>query len=133
MSPFQPSPVLLALIVLNSFIYFECLALLALGRTAFSRGPARLAALLSLVLASLGIYAGLAPILAPHYGLAELPRLPALSRLLTWQQGLPAQLLASAPLALSAILPGRRLRGIDILHGLLIATLLGLWTAARYI
>ncbi|WP_353475139.1 hypothetical protein PVT71_16400 [Salipiger sp. H15] len=132
MSPFQPSPVLLALIVLKSFVYFELLALLALGRTLFGRGPSRLAALVSLGLACLGSYAGLAPMLAPQYGLTGPPLLPALSRLLTWQQGLPALLLASAPLALSAALPSRRLRGIDMLHGLLIATLLALWLAARY-
>ncbi len=133
MTLFEPSPLLIALIVLKSFVYLEVLALLALLRGLFARGPARLAALLSLVLAGCGIYANFAPTLAASYGLSDVPLLPSVSRLLAWQQGLPALLLASAPLALSAALPGRRFRTIDILHMLLIAGLVGLWLAARFV
>lgn len=133
MTPFTPSPVLVALIVLKSFIYLEVLALLALARVVLGGGPARLAALLSLALAAVGLYASLGPALASAQGLAYPPLVPALARALSWQQGIPALLLASAPLALSAGLPGRRFRLIDMLHMLLIAALLGLWLAARFV
>lgn len=133
MSFFEPSPLLVAFILFKSFVYLEVLALLALVRGLFARGPSRQAALLSLVLAGVGIYASFAPTLAAGQGLPALPLLPAISRLLTWQQGLPALLLASVPLALSAGLPGRRFRAIDFLHMLLIAALVGLGLAARFV
>ncbi|MBE9636431.1 hypothetical protein [Salipiger mangrovisoli] len=129
MSPFEPSPLLLALIVFKSFVYLECLALLALTRGLFGRGPSRLAALVTLALAALGILESIAPL----YAAAHASLLPTLSRFLAWQQGAPALLLASLPLALSAVLPGRRFRAIDILHMILLAALLGLWLAARFV
>ncbi len=127
MSLFEPSPLLLALIVFKSFVYLEVLSILALVRSLFGRGPSRMAAMLSLILAALGIYESIAPVYV------HVRSLPALSRLLAWQQGLPALLLASLPLALSAALPGRRFRLIDVLHIALVAALFGLWLAAGFV
>ena len=44
-----------------------------------------------------------------------------------------ALLLASAPLLVSAVLPGRRAAWIDALHVILIGGLLGLWAATRWL
>ena len=55
MTFFEPSPLLLALIFVRTFVYLEVLALLALARGLIARGPARLAALLALLLALAGL------------------------------------------------------------------------------
>ncbi|ANT61017.1 hypothetical protein AYJ57_11965 [Salipiger sp. CCB-MM3] len=129
MSLFEPTPLLLSFILLKSFGYPAVLALLSLLRALVARGPAQLAALPSLLMAALVLYAGLAPALQ----LTQNPLYPPLSHALALSQGLPALLIASAPLALSAFLGGRRWRWIDALHLLLVLALLGLWLATHYI
>ena len=129
MTFFEPSPLLLALIFVRTFVYLEVLALLALARGLIARGPARLAALLALLLA----LAGLALAFAPALNLNQGPVFAMASQAMTRGQGLPALLLASAPLLVSAVLPGRRAAWIDALHVILIGTLLGLWAATRWL
>ena len=128
MNAFQPDPLLLYFIFLREFLYLPALAGLALLRGVSARGAARLAGLLALVLAVLGAAAQLGPSIIGMQG-GTLVRAGIAAGDLGGGMVLP--LLASAPMLASAVLPGVRWRWIDVLHGLLLGTLLVFWVMAR--
>ncbi|MCI5111038.1 MAG: hypothetical protein MRY75_10845 [Marivita sp.] len=127
MSFFEPSPVLIAFIFVQRFVFFEVLAVLALLRLVVGGGLARLPAGLALLISTAAIFASFAPALnltsAPLY--AEIARAQAAGG------GVMLPLFASAVFATSLAMPQRRWRWIDVLHLLGLVAYLGLWFATR--
>lgn len=127
MTLFEPSPVLLAFVFVQRFVFFEVLALLALLRLIVGRGLSRLPALVTLVLCLAAILTAFAPALnlqgQPHY--------PPAARLLALGGGTVLPVVTSAVFATSLLLSARRWRWIDILHLLGLAAFLGLWAFTR--
>ncbi|WP_323763449.1 hypothetical protein [Marinovum sp.] len=129
MSFLQPSPAVMALLSLQTFLYLPLLAMLAAARTGAARGPSRWLGLASLLLALLGMAAHFGPPLLNLYT-GPLPQLAAgLTKPLG---GMMLPLLASAPLLASRFAPGRGWRWVDWAHLLLLAVLLGLWGFTRF-
>lgn len=128
MNAFQPDPLLVNFILLKEFIYLPVLAVLALVRVLSARSAARWAGALALVLAVLGAVAQLGPSLAGMQG-GQAMRLAIQLGDLGGGAALP--LLASAPMLVSATLPGTRWRWIDALHILLLGALVGMWVLTR--
>ncbi len=127
MSFFDPSPVLLAYIFVQRFVYFELLALLALLRLIGGRGMARMPALITLLICAAAIFATFAPAL----GLQTVPLYGDIARALAMGGGLALPLVASAIFATSLGIPARRWRWIDLLHAVGVLAFLGLWIATR--
>lgn len=121
----QPPPEVVAFLALKKFVYLEVVVLLALMRSLAARGAARWTALLALVIAAVGIAAQFGPAVT---GLYSGPVYRASATAVNAGTGLALPLAASAALALSAVVPGRRWWGIDAVHALLVAALLVLWT-----
>ncbi|MBN9889795.1 hypothetical protein [Salipiger abyssi] len=126
---FEPSPVLLAFLVFKRFVFLELIAALALARVIRAAAPARLAALAALLLA----LAGAAVPLAPMAGVTGGPVYGAAARFMALGNGMLPLFLPSAFLALSAYLPGSRMRGLDFAHIALLWILVGLWLASIFL
>ncbi|MDO6729328.1 hypothetical protein Q4577_04805 [Marinovum sp. 2_MG-2023] len=125
----QPSPAVLALLGLQSGLYLPILFMLAVCRVWAGPANARILAGLSAVIALLGI--------AAHFGPAVLNLytgpLPQYASLVTkYHGGMALPLAASLPLLVSAFLPGRAWKWLDLAHMCLIAALVGLWGWTRY-
>lgn len=120
----QSDPIILAFIAAKQGIYLLLLLPLVLVRSVVARRAARAAALVALVLCVFGLAARYLPeILGVYQG-------PAFRAAGAWRGfwgGLGMNLAASAALLASGVLPGRRWWGIDAVHLLLLAGLLGLW------
>ncbi len=127
MSFFEPSPVLLAFIFVQRFVFFEVLGLIALLRLIVGRGIARVPALLTLLISAAAIFATFAPAL----NLQSLPLYADIARLMASGGGMVLPLAASAVFALSLLLPQRRWRWIDLVHVVGMLAFLGLWVATR--
>ncbi|ROT98595.1 hypothetical protein [Histidinibacterium lentulum] len=120
----QPDPIILVFIAAKQGVYLLLLLPLTLVRSVVASRAARAAGLVALTLCVLGLAARYLPeVLGVYQG-------PAFRAAGAWRNfggGLGMNLAASAALIASAVLPGRRWWGIDVLHGLLLAGLLGLW------
>ena len=116
----QPDPVLLAFALVKEWIYLVLLLPFALLRAPLCRGPARRAALLGLGLTCVFVAAVFLPSIL---GLSSGP----LFRLGGFVGGMAVPLVCSAPLLAAAVLPGRRFWGLDALHLIGVAGLIGLW------
>ena len=127
MSFFEPSPVLLAFIFVQRFVFFEVLGLIALLRLIVGRGIARVPALLTLLISAAAIFATFAPAL----NLQSLPLYADIARLMASGGGMVLPLAASAVFATSLLLPQRRWRWIDLVHVVGMLAFLGLWVATR--
>lgn len=127
MSFFEPSPVLVAFIFVQRFVFFEVLGLLALLRMIAGRGKARVPAAIALIISSVAIFASFAPAL----NLQSLPLYADIARVQASGGGMILPLVASAIFALSLVLPQRRWRWIDVLHIVGVLAFLGLWLATR--
>lgn len=127
MSFFEPSPVLVAFIFVQRFVFFEVLGLLALLRMIAGRGMARVPAAIALIISSAAIFASFAPAL----NLQSLPLYADIARVQASGGGMTLPLVASAIFALSLVLPQRRWRWIDVLHIVGVLAFLGLWLATR--
>ncbi|MCR9111072.1 hypothetical protein [Marivita sp. XM-24bin2] len=127
MSFFEPSPVLLAFIFAQRFVFFEVLAALALLRIFVGRGIARLPALLTLMICAAAVFATFAPAL----NLQTLPLYADIARVQALGGGMAMPLMASGVFATSLFIPQRRWRWIDMLHLLGVIAFLGLWIATR--
>lgn len=125
---FQPSPVVLALLSLQSFFYLPLLIALALCRMGAGRGPSRWLAALSLLIALTGLAAHFGP---PLLGLYQGPLPVYASQIAKAGGGMVLPLVASAPLLVSGLVDGRRWKWVDWAHWLLLAALLGLWGWTR--
>lgn len=125
MSPLlQPDPIIYAFIAAKQGIYLLLLLPLVLVRSFAAAGRARAAAQIALMLCLVGLAARYLPEIIGVY------RGPAFRAAGAWRGfwgGLGMNLAASAALLFSAVLPGRRWWGIDALHLVLLAGLLGLW------
>lgn len=120
----RPPPEVLAFLTLKKFLYLEILLILALMRSFAARDAARWAALGSVLLVLLGLTVQFGPSVTGASG----GRLYQASfTVVNAVQGIALPIAASIPLALSAILPGRRWWGIDAAHLVLIAALMVLW------
>ncbi len=120
----QPDPVILSFLAYKQVIYLEALVLFALLRAVLSRGASRLAALAALLLAALFVAAKWLP---PSFNLSSGPLVLLGGWVRTSLGGMTAPILCSLLLLAAAVLPGRRFWGIDAIHGLGFAALLGLW------
>lgn len=128
MTFFEPSPILVAFIFAQRFVFFELLGLLALLRLIAGRGMARAVALITLLICGAAIFATFAPALnlqsAPGYG--------DIARWMAMGGGLTLPLFTSAIFAISLGLPARRWRWIDFVHLVGLLAFLGLWLATRF-
>ncbi len=124
---FEPTPILLAFLLFKRFVFLELVGALALVRVLRARGPARLVAGAALILAVLAC----AVLLAPVAGQPQGALYASAARLMNMGGGMLPLLVPSLLLAISAYLPGRDLRGIDIAHILLLCVLAGLWIASK--
>lgn len=127
MSFFEPSPVLLAFIFVQRFVFFEVLGLLAVLRMIAGRGMARVPAAIALIISSAAIFASFAPAL----NLQSLPLYADIARVQASGGGMILPLVASAIFALSLVLLQRRWPWIDALHIVGVLAFLGLWLATR--
>lgn len=127
MTLFEPSPVLLAFIFVQRFVYFEVLGLLALLRVIIGLGAARVPAGLTLLVCITAIFTTFAPAL----NLQGTPFYPDVARLLALGGGMVLPLLTSVLFAVSLLIPTRRWRWIDIAHLIGVVAFLGLWIMTR--
>lgn len=125
----EPSPILLAFLFFKRFLFLELVAVLALARIIRASGPSRWAALLALVLAVLGAIV----LLAPAAGLTGGALLAGAAQFMATGGGIAPLLIPSLCLIVSAGLPGRRGRALDIAHVVLLIVLFGLWLATRLV
>lgn len=126
---FEPSPVLLAFLVFKRFVFLELIAALALARVLTARGASRIVAGIALLLA----VAEAAILLAPVAGTPQGALYPRLAQLMQMGNGMPPLLIPSLFLAISAYLPGKRMRGLDFAHIALLWVLVGLWVATMIV
>ncbi|EIE50917.1 hypothetical protein AL036_10965 [Salipiger aestuarii] len=126
---FEPTPLLLAFLLFKRFIFLELVGALALVRVLRAGGPSRWTAAAALVLAVLGCIVLLAPVAGPPQGALY----GAAARLMALGGGMLPLFVPSVFLAISAYLPGRDLRGIDIAHIALLWVLVGLWIASKVV
>lgn len=125
---FRPSPAIMALISLQTFFYLPILIVLAACRTGASRGAARWLGALTLGIAVIGSVAHFGP---PLLNLYTGP-LPIYASTLTKAAGgMALPIVASLPLLASAFAPGREWRWVDLVHGLALCSLVGLWGWTR--
>jgi hypothetical protein len=127
-SLFEPNPILLVFLALKTTIYLPALLVLALLRALVAKGPARIFAIIAIAVAVLGITARFAP---PLLGLSGGALSQIAYSIANAGGGMVIALAASVPLALSAVLPGRRWFFLDALHGLLVSALFLLWMLAQ--
>lgn len=125
---FEPSPILLAFIALKTTLYLPVVLLLALVRAVVGHRASRYLAIAAVLIAALGVAARFAP---PLLGLTGGTVAQVAHAIANAGSGMIVPLAASLPLAVSAVVPGRRWIGIDALHGLLIAALFVLWWLAQ--
>ena len=120
-----PDPMVLAVFTLRKFGYLAFVALLALIRVGVGRGWARLPAVLALMLA----LAGLAAVLVlPALNVFSGPLYRAGALLQHGAGGFATPLAASALLALSGLVPGRRWPWIDLTHAAGFAGFAVMWS-----
>lgn len=120
----QPSMPVLAFLLLKKFLYLEIIAALALARVFFARRPARWFAVLSFVIAMSGVVATFGP---PFMNVWSGPFYTYSAWLVALGGGYGVIFAASAALAVSGLLPGRRWPLVDLLHGLTFAGFAALW------
>ncbi|WP_421904346.1 hypothetical protein [Mameliella sp.] len=120
---FQPDPVVLFFLFAKKFLYLEVLAILAAIRVIKGQGLARWPALAALALS----LAGVATVLAPAVGLNDGVVYASAARTMAQNGGITALLVPSGLFLISSVTPGARWRWIDLVHGLMLAALLGLW------
>jgi hypothetical protein len=99
---------------------------LATIRAVLARGLARWLAVLAMVMAAVPLYAMVFGQTAEDPALRYLTWLGERARTAGWLIWL---IPISVPLALSGLVPGVRARGVDVLHGLAVAAIAGLWWA----
>lgn len=120
----EPDPVILGFQAFRQLAYLEVLLLLALVRAATTRGAARRAALAAALLTAAFVAAKwLPPVLNLSGGM--------LVMLGGWVRftlaGMAAPILCTALLLAAAVLPGRRLWGLDVAIALYAGSLFALW------
>jgi len=123
MTFFEPDPVLVAFLFIKKFLYLEVLVVLALVRVVVGRGLARWPALVAFVLA----VGGVATVFAPAAGLNEGPVYVFAAQTMAGGGGMAALLVPSIVFLVSSVLPNARWRLLDVLHGMMLLGLLGLW------
>jgi hypothetical protein len=119
----EPDPTVMAFFAYRRFVYLELLAVLALLRLIRGEGLSRWPAAVALLLC-LG---GIATTFAPALGLTDSALYARAARAMAGGGGMAALLVPSVLMAISALLPGARWKWIDLLHGLMLGALLGLW------
>lgn len=125
----RPSPAVLALISLQSFIYLPVIVVLSACRAGAARRTARWLALASLLIALIGIASHFGPPLLKLYT-GPIPLIAG--KITKTAGGMALPLVASLPLLISAFAPGCRWRWVDVLHVLALLALVGLWGWTRY-
>lgn len=125
----RPDPVLLFFFGLQQGPWLLLLLPLAAIRAVAARGPSRGLAYGAVLLCLAGLAAQYVPPLLGLYD-GALFRLAEGWRM--WGSGMVALLAPSALLGLSGMAPGRRWRGIDAIHALLLACLFGLWAYSAW-
>jgi hypothetical protein len=127
MSWFEPAPELLAFIFIKKFIYLELLAVLAALRLILGEGIARYPAAITLVLALAGCFTVFAPLMGWH----ESAFYAQATRIMAEGGGMAALLVPTTIFAICGVTPRARWRWIDVVHGLMVIGILGLWWWVR--
>lgn len=127
-SLFEPNPILLAFLAMKTTVYLPALLLLAVVRAFVAKGPARVFAIIAIAVAVLGLAARFGP---PVLGLSGGTLSQIAYDMVNAGGGMAILLVATVPMALSAILPERRWPVLDALHALLVAALFLLWMLAQ--
>lgn len=125
---FEPSPFLLAFLLLKTSVYLPVIAVLGALRALGSSEQARAWGILAIVIATAGLAARFGPGLL---GLTGGTTAQAAYAVANAGGGMVMALAASVPLAVSAVMPGRRWLWVDGLHILLISALFVLWLLAQ--
>lgn len=125
---FEPNPILLTYLALKTTFYLPVVLLLAVLRAIIATGPARIFALLTIVIALAGIIARFGP---PMLGLSGGSVAQFAYAVANAGGGMAMALAASVPLAISAFAIGRRWPVLDALHGLLVSALFLLWLLSQ--
>lgn len=125
---FEPSPLLLAFLLLKTSLYLPAIVVLGGLRALGSSEQARAWGILAVVVAVLGLAARFGPGLL---GFAGGPVAQAASAMTAAGDGMAMAMAGSVPLAVSALMPGRRWLWVDALHILLISALFVLWLLAQ--
>lgn len=123
MTFFEPNPVLLAFIFYKKFIFLEALVVISLLRVIGGRGISRWPALAAFLLAA----GGVATVFAPAVGMASGPLYVAAAQAMAEGGGMAALLVPSVMFLVSSLTPRARWRWLDLVHFVLLLTLLGLW------
>ncbi|WP_368183882.1 hypothetical protein [Aestuariibius sp. HNIBRBA575] len=117
-------PIVAAFFGYKQLLYLELIAVLALIRIIVTRNHARRMAMAAFLFCAAIIAGKYVPVLLGTFdGLFVI----ITGQIRNYAGGMAALLLASALLLGSGILTGRRWWGIDLLHGILLSALLGLW------
>lgn len=125
---FEPNPLLLAFLLLKTSLYLPAIAVLGVLRAIGSSEQARAWGILAVVVALLGLAARFGPSLL---GLSGGPVAQTAYAMSAMGGGMVMALAGSVPLAVSALMPGRRWLWVDALHILLVSALFVLWLLAQ--
>lgn len=120
----EPDPILLAFFAIKQGIYLEGLILFAALRTLLAQDTARRCAAIALFLSAIFVASKWVP---PVIGLSQGPVFLLGGWVRTSLGGMSAPLICSGLLIAAAFVRGRRYWGLDLLHGLAFAGLIGLW------
>ena len=127
MSFLEPSPIFLAFIFVQRFVFFEVLACLALIRLVVGAGASRAPALVTILICALAIWTSF----APAFNQQDMSFYAAMRHVMGWGGGIAMPLVASAVFATNLLIPTRRWPWIELAHltGLLVFVIL--WIATR--
>jgi hypothetical protein len=126
---FEPSPTLLAFLMIKTFFYVEFIGALALLRSNIAKGPARLAAFTALLIALVGVAAKYLPALE-GFSDSEAGRFASAivhQGVINPSSGMALPFAVSAFMALSFFLRGRRWWALDAIHFIAASAFFGLW------
>ncbi|MEP5152702.1 hypothetical protein [Planktotalea sp.] len=126
---FEPSPTLLAFLLIKTFFYVEFVGALALIRSNSAKGPSRIAAILALLVALIGVAAKYLPALE---GFADTDAGLFASTLvhqgvLNEGSGMALPFAVSTLFGLSCVLKGRRWWVLDVIFAIAACAFFGLW------
>lgn len=126
---FDPSPTLLAFLMIKTFFYIEFVGVLAAIRANVAKGPARFAALTALFVALLGIAAKYLPAMEgmSDSGAGRLASSIVHQGVINEGSGMALPFAVSAFMALSFFLRGRRWWMLDAIHFIAAAAFFVLW------
>ena len=126
---FEPNYTILTFLMIKTFFYIEFIGILAVLRVFTAKGPSRVAALMTLLAALIGIAAKYVPPLAGLTG-TEIGRIGAQivnQGVISAGSGMALPIIVSVLFALSWRMGGRRWWALDAMHLIAAFGFFGLW------